>query len=287
MAGAGSIPFTAFPCSSIVISQMREAHMTKRAISLSGVLGVAMPAFIALVGPAVAQGKFIGSNVDVRTVLNFKVSDAAVEKLLPAGWEVNSPASGPSQGANIALTLVDSVMAQDGEGKPVAAQRLVVLAIPARRKVAEASGAMVVAGLGAADSVPGAYGVYLPARALIERTVKSESGGKSHVDERWSFKAEDGSAFDVQLQFERGPVAKAKAEPKVFSGANPDFFRIYRIEQGLDVARSTAAGTDRVSRVSITASGPRFTSVFDGSEQLISVISIPWYSRQLYLPSGS
>jgi hypothetical protein len=37
--------------------------------------------------PALAAEKYVGSNVDVRTVLAFKVADAAVQKFLPEGWQ--------------------------------------------------------------------------------------------------------------------------------------------------------------------------------------------------------
>lgn len=33
-----------------------------------------------IAGPALAEEKFIGSNVDVRTVVSFKISDSAVKK---------------------------------------------------------------------------------------------------------------------------------------------------------------------------------------------------------------
>ena len=45
--------------------------------------------FLVVASPTIAQEKFIGSNVDLRTVLAFKVSDAAVQKKLPEGWEIN------------------------------------------------------------------------------------------------------------------------------------------------------------------------------------------------------
>ena len=45
-------------------------------------------AFVVLAASAAAQEKFSGSNVDVRTVLAFKVSDVSVQKVLPDGWEV-------------------------------------------------------------------------------------------------------------------------------------------------------------------------------------------------------
>jgi hypothetical protein len=38
-----------------------------------------------LAGPALAQDKLVGTNMDVRTILNFKVADAAIQKLLPPG----------------------------------------------------------------------------------------------------------------------------------------------------------------------------------------------------------
>ncbi|MEA2970956.1 MAG: hypothetical protein QOE78_4217, partial [Alphaproteobacteria bacterium] len=40
-----------------------------------------------LAGPALAQEKLVGTNMDVRTILDFKVADAAIQKLLPPGFE--------------------------------------------------------------------------------------------------------------------------------------------------------------------------------------------------------
>ncbi len=39
-----------------------------------------------LAGPALAQEKLVGTNMDVRTILDFKVADAAIQKLLPPGF---------------------------------------------------------------------------------------------------------------------------------------------------------------------------------------------------------
>lgn len=43
-------------------------------------------AALVLAHPALAQEKVVGNNVDVRTLLAFKASDAAVQKMLPEGW---------------------------------------------------------------------------------------------------------------------------------------------------------------------------------------------------------
>jgi hypothetical protein len=78
--------------------------------------------------------------------------------------------------------------------------------------------------------------------------------------------------------------APAKAEALLYSAAKPDFYRIYRFEQSADEVRST--GADRVQKVVFKASGPKLAPLFDGSEQLIGVTSVPWYTRQTYLPGS-
>ena len=34
------------------------------------------------------------------------------------------------------------------------------------------------------------------------------------------------------------------------------------------------------------ATGPKLAPLFDGSEQLVSVVAVPYYSRQVYLPGS-
>ena len=63
-----------------------------RALFVVGAMFLAQPVF------AQSNEKYTGSNVDVRTILSFNASDAAVQKMLPEGWEVNSPAAGAEQG---------------------------------------------------------------------------------------------------------------------------------------------------------------------------------------------
>ncbi len=49
--------------------------------------------------------------------------------------------------------------------------------------------------------------------------------------------------------------------------------RCAKFEQAADVVRSMPNGIDRVSKLSIKATGPRLAPLFDGSEQLISITS--------------
>ena len=69
------------------------------------------------------------------------------------------------------------------------------------------------------------------------------------------------------------------------SAVKPDFYRIYRLEQAADVVRSTATGTDRAQKYAFKATGAKLSPLFDGSEQLISITSVPLYTRQIFLPA--
>jgi hypothetical protein len=99
--------------------------------------------------PAAGQvsNKLFGNNVDVRTVLTFKVEDAAAQRLVPEGWEVNAPASGPSQGSNVGIVLIDGLLQNDAEGKSVAPFRGAVFIVPGKKKASDTAGVMVWGGL--------------------------------------------------------------------------------------------------------------------------------------------
>jgi len=236
--------------------------------------------------PAIAEDnvRLFSTDINVRTGLTFKVADTVVQKMLPAGWELNSPTAGPNKGFNLGITLIDYVMVQDPEGKPLPLRNIVVLNIPAKKAGTSETATMVFGGFIAQAGVPGPYSVYGPAKITVHRGAQTGPDGKSMINETWQAKADDGSLLDVRIEFERGAPARSKVEAKIHSAAKPDFYRIYRFEQAADVARSTASGIDRVSKFSFKATGPAFGQIFDGTEQLISITSIPSYLRSIYLP---
>ena len=126
-------------------------------------------------GPALAQEKFVSSNMDVRTILNFKAPDAAIQKLVPTGWEVDAAASGPSAGANLRVTFIDQMAAWDATGKPTTPVRNLVFGIPAKKKGATTGGLMIFAGL--SIGVPGPYGANMKAANAVERKVLHTAKG--------------------------------------------------------------------------------------------------------------
>lgn len=236
--------------------------------------------------PAAAQEneKLFSTDLNVRTVLAFKVSDAVVQKLLPAEFAVNSPAAGPSKGSNLSVLFIDYLLVQDPEGKSIPTPPTVAMLIPAKKIASGEAVNVVFGGFIVKAAVPGPYSVYGAAKTTIDRHSLTDADGKSVIDETWKIVASDGSALDVALQFARGVPARSKAEAKLYSAAKPEFYRIYRFEQAADVVRSTSTGIDQVSKFSFNASGPKLAPVFDGTQQLISIISVPFYSRSIYVP---
>lgn len=243
-----------------------------------------------LVGMAAAEAssaaeKPVGTYGELRTVLSFKVPDANAQKLLPEGWQLSPASTGPSKDANLNVVLIDVLTVQNPDGSPGETYRAAVLVVPAKKKGTDATVAMVVGGLASTPgSVPGAYGNFTLASTTVDRHIHTDPAGKSNVEEAWEFKGDGGDAIQLQLQFVRGVAARSKLEVMPHSGVKPDFYRIYRIEQAADVVRSTATGTDRAEKYVFKATGAKLSPLFDGSEQLVSITSLPFYTRQISLP---
>src|SRR3954465_14852047 len=67
-----------------------------------------------------------------RFQLDFRVNDAALAKMLPAGWETVIATQGPAKDCNLRMIFIDrmAIMGADGKAAPRATARLVYLAIP-------------------------------------------------------------------------------------------------------------------------------------------------------------
>ena len=117
-----------------------------------------------LATPTLAQEKHVVTDASVRTMFSFKAPAAAVEKLLPAGWQVDAPTSGPAAGANLRITSIDGVWALDPEGKPQPnTGRNVTVGVPVKRKDSEIRGQMLFGGF-TTGPAPGVYSVSPSAR---------------------------------------------------------------------------------------------------------------------------
>jgi len=234
--------------------------------------------------PAIAEDRHVGDDLAARTILNFKVADAAVAKLLPAGWEVNPPTSGPTQGFNLSITLIDTLQAQDSEGKPLPLSRVVVLSVPAKRSGTSEAGIVVVDGFTAPSHAPGPYGLYRKAAITMNRRAQADDTGRAVTKEVWEIKAEDGASLAIGLWFNRSEPQRGKVETRIWSAANAGFYRLERADRVVDVVRSIPAGIEHVRRFDFNVAGPKLVALFDGSEQLLSITAMPFYARSIHQP---
>jgi hypothetical protein len=225
-----------------------------------------------LAGTALAQDKLYGTNADNRVVVGFKVSQEIVGKLLPAGWESNPAANG----ANLGITMVEGISAEDAEGKPTKPYSGVAITLPAKKTAGGGTGAMVAAGIFTANYAPGAYGVFLPGKVTIDRRSHMDAEGRTKVEETWNLASDDGHSLHITVAYTRGDVKKNKVQVNVYSAAKPEFYRVYRFEQGTEVVKDP--------KFSIKATGPKLAWIFDGKQQLVAVTACPWYSRAVSLP---
>src|SRR5262245_60833658 len=122
---------------------------------------------------AAAGEKLVLSTTEARTLLFFKASKDAVDKLLPAGWASN-PGTGPTKDANIFIALIEGIAASDEGGKAVLHQgKTAVLVLPVKEQKTGAAAAMVVGGfVSEPQAAPGAYDVYVPAKVSMAKTAR-------------------------------------------------------------------------------------------------------------------
>ena len=230
-----------------------------------------------------AEDKFSGSNVDARTTLSFKVAPAALEKLVPPGWELSSLASGPAAGSNVQVTFADQLSSLSASGAPGTPVRYVLFYMAVKKAGADAPNLMIFTGL--SPGGPGPYATNLKATDDVRRMVRYR-GPEAMVEESWQLKADSGEAVSLDAQYLRGPLATEKSQARVYSQAKPEFSRIYRYEQTVDSLRENGVASDRLKKLAFKATGGKFASIFDGTEQLVAVSSIAWYTREIYLPAA-
>lgn len=224
-------------------------------------------------------------SAETRLIVSFHANDAAVQKLLPAGWVVDPSTGAANRGANINVTVMERLVVLDPDGKPLktGASRYVVVGIPAKNPETGQANTVIVTGISPEGA--GAYGVYETATvSRVERTSSGNGEENGRSREAWEFASAGGDRVAITVAYRRGPATRAKVEAHVRSGKNPEFTRTYRIEQATDLLKSALTGVNRVDEWQFRAAGPHLASVFDGSETLLSITAVPSYVREISLP---
>jgi hypothetical protein len=228
-----------------------------------------------------AAPPIIEESIESRFQLDFHVSDAALKKFLPAGWDLAVAPSGPAKDCNLRVIFIDRESINGPDGKPVGkgANQIVYLAVPMKEAATGSNAQVVIAGLTAdAADVPGPFGVYQP--ATDHQMVRSTSVGKDGVileDQTWGFTAGDGEHIDAHVKYERVASARGRRDATYVSAVDPKLVQVAKTDSGINIARNASVEMpDRVKEFRYKISGGRLKSLFDGTEKVLSIDFFPW-----------
>jgi hypothetical protein len=257
--------------------------------SIAFCAGGAVIAAGAMLGEARHAGAqaLVENSAEFRMQLDFRVPDAALQKMLPTGWEPVIATQGPAKDCNIRLIFIDRVDVTGADNTPKTSSQLVYLAVPVKQTGTANAGQMIIAGLVAdPKEAPGPFGNYTPATtAKVQRSVSIDKG-VALGEENWEFAAANGERMEVHLKYERGPGRRNPTqEVKFFDVRNPSNYQIFKLDSGLDIMKNVSVPVkDRMKEFSYKVSGGNLGSLFDGTEKVLSWDSFHWYNRGIYTP---
>lgn len=236
---------------------------------------------VALAGPVLSQTLTHTETIvsESRTSVSIRTKPESLQAFMPSGW---TPANG-----NLTLIFMDRPVQRLPDGKPLGSgvNRTLVLSATGRSPAGETRGLIVGEFSSDPSGIPGAYKTYRPGQISLARveTGRVFNGAlETLVSETWSARGDDGSTVDFAVTFIRGAPEPRPFEQKVYSGADPNFYRIYKGTQASEILRN--ATVNKVQSVSLKASGGRLGRAIDGSEEIVSISSAPFYTRQTYVP---
>ena len=243
----------------------------------------ATPVLAQTPAPAPTVGTVVEKSNDYRFQLDFQVNQAALNKILPAGWESVVSAQGPAKDCNIRLIFVErgNIVGPDnrvlGKGKDV----LAFLEAPVRQTGGTATGRMILAGISANN--PGAK--MLAGRTSNVSRSRSAQNDNVTVTEDWELVAASGERLQMHVQYRPAPANMGAGETRFYDPADPSKVQVWRTEVTTDIARNvTPTPPDRVTQFSYRVSGGKFAELFDGSEKALSWDAQPIYGRTVVQP---
>ncbi len=258
--------------------------MSRRLFSFAALL---VTVAVAIPGSTSAQ-TLLESSLEARFQLDLAVPQAALMRMMPAGWTTNVSAQGPAKDANLRVIFIERMTINDAEGRPVrdGSNLLVYLTVPATDP--SGTNAQVVIGGITEDPVdaPGPFGVYLPAATHTLHRMTSSGAGPIVETQDWVFTAASGERLEMHITFERGVANRGQARDTRFhSGKDASIVEISRQQQVLDILRNvTTNPPDRVRSFSLTAGGGSYAGLFDGTERVLSWDNIVWLDRDVLRP---
>ena len=123
--------------------------------------------------------------------------------------------------------------------------------------------------------------------AEITRLGQKTVDGDNNVarNEAWSLKSETGGMIDFKLAYDSSGLNWVEGGvSRPYSSAMPEYSHIYRYDQTAELVMNTASGYALPNEWEFSASGAEFADLFDGSEDLVAILNIPIYIRDVFEP---
>ena len=240
--------------------------------------------------PPAPAGTILEQNSEYRFQLDLHVNDAALAKMLPAGWISNAATAGAAKDANLRLIFIDEANINGPDNKVLGkgSNQLAYLAAPVKQAAGSGTGQMILGGIAADATTPDGFGVYLKASIANMTRTANAVGGTVMVTEDWDFAAASGEHLQLHVKYTRGAANKpaAPGQTNFYNPADPAKFQIFKTEQATDITRNvTTTPPDRVAEFSFKAGGGKFAALLDGSEKPLSWDSQPVYARTVITPA--
>lgn len=226
------------------------------------------------------------STVESRVIIGFNASGEALQARMPEGWTAITLPQGPLAGTNLLLVLMDRQLIRLPDGRP---------------QSPSANAAVALMSYAVNPDVPGM-------RAFITRVYESaplvnpydnsvpaqitRDSGKTVLpanivtrSESWSLVPEGGGMLSFRVTYTGGTLGWTEnGESRPYSAVHPESFHIYRYNQLAEMAMNTNLGRTLPGEFAFTSDIPELADLFDGSEDLVAIVNIPVYIRDVYEP---
>lgn len=227
----------------------------------------------------------VGSNVDARVVVAITAPNDGVQALLPDGWTSVPIPGGPLEGANILFVFIDSLSERDPEGKALSPSTRRAVALAGLGKQTDGD-EMRLYVMRIYTTTPDAnpYGVSVAAEITRTASVTGPANGARRSTDAWQITVPDGGSLDFDLEYATGDRIWETSDGYPHSALNPDFSRIYRFDQLIDLVVSTPMDKPSSGDFSLASSLADLEEILDGTEEIVAIIDTPIYVRDVFLP---
>jgi hypothetical protein len=235
-----------------------------------------------------ATGTVVEQSNEYRFQLDLQVNQAALSKLLPAGWESAAATAGAAKDCNLRLIFIDRINVLGGDNRVLAPGKdtVVYLEAPVRQTGSPQMARIVLAGISENDSATAAtFGNLVKATKVATARNIATANGNTIVTEDWDVTGAGGEHAKLHVKYQRGPAARAVSDVRFINPVNPAEFVTAHTEQETDITRNvTTTPPDRVQEFSFEAGGGKFAALLDGSQKPLSWDSQPTYRRAILKP---